>query len=333
MRTVKNILITGGCGFIGTNFIKMLLDETPSFTGRVVNIDKLTYAGHPENLAGYEQNSRYYFVEGDINNRALIDELLIKYQIDTVCHFAAESHVDNSITDPYNFIQTNIVGTFTLLEACRHAKHKIHFHHISTDEVYGSLGSTGFFYEDTAYNPRSPYSASKAGSDHLVMAYHHTYKLSVTLSNCSNNYGPYQDREKLIPLMIGNLINKKPLPVYGKGLNIRDWVHVRDHNQAVWLILNKGAEGKKYNIGSCNEQRNIDLVNKLCELVAKHTGEQEEALKALITYVKDRAGHDFRYAINCDAIAADLGWHAAIPFDEGLEQTVLWYIEKYKAKL
>ncbi|MDL2229949.1 dTDP-glucose 4,6-dehydratase [Treponema sp. OttesenSCG-928-L16] len=337
MRNLKNILVTGGCGFIGCNFIRMLLERTPDFTGRVINLDALTYAGNAESLADIEKRFgglRYFFEHGDICDRPLAEKLFRKYKIDTVVHFAAESHVDRSILGPEAFIKTNVMGTFALLDTARYAweeaaggiRDDVLFHHISTDEVYGSLGETGYFSETTAYDPRSPYSASKASSDHLVSAYHHTYGLPITLSNCSNNYGPYQFPEKLIPLMIFNMLEGKPLPVYGDGKNIRDWVYVEDHNRAIWTIMNKGRSGEKYNIGGGNEWENIRLLNALIDIIAEKTGRNAEAIRNTISFVKDRPGHDRRYAIDCTKIKKELGWKQKADFREGLELTVDWYL-------
>jgi dTDP-glucose 4,6-dehydratase len=332
MRKLHNILVTGGAGFIGSNFIRYLFHQK-NFTGRIVNLDMLTYAGNLENLADIaaeHEGTRYAFIRGDICDRALVDRVFSEHDIDTVVHFAAESHVDRSIHGPAEFIQTNIMGTFTLLDAARarwQGRDDAHFHHISTDEVYGSLGDTGYFYESTPYDPRSPYSASKASSDHLVNAYCHTYGLSVTISNCSNNYGPYQFPEKLIPLMINNIREEKPLPIYGDGKNIRDWLHVDDHNSAVWAILNGGRKGETYNIGGENEWENIRLVHVLCEKIAVRGGKDREYYKKLLTYVKDRAGHDRRYAINCDKIKKELGWKQSYDFDRGLDMTIGWYLD------
>ncbi len=425
MRTFHNILVTGGAGFIGSNFIRYLFSQ-PEFQGRVVNLDLLTYAGNLENLADIEARygerrargssdspdgetpnfgrsefrpntadltARYIFVQGDIRDRSLVQEVFQEYEIDCVVHFAAESHVDRSILGPEAFITTNVLGTYTLLDVARHAwKDKIGqyfaeaavkgqntqgsagvgissiatdpkkpgnqekfaqgsaalstghsrpsdpslssdlsdtpvlFHHISTDEVYGSLGETGYFTESTPYDPRSPYSASKAGSDHLVMAYYHTYGLPVTLTNCSNNYGPYQFPEKLIPLMILNVIEGKPLPVYGDGKNIRDWLYVEDHAAAVWRVIQEGRVGETYNIGGENEWENIRLVHRLIEIVAMETGKDAETLRRLITFVKDRPGHDRRYAIDCSKIKQELGWKQSVSFEEGLRRTVRWYL-------
>jgi len=325
------ILVTGGAGFIGSNFIHYLFKQA-DFKGIVVNVDKLTYAGNLENLAEIEKNyagKRYFFEKADICNQENISAVFAKYAIDTVVNFAAESHVDRSIFGPKEFIQTNIIGTFTLLEAARKAwgaRENVLFHHVSTDEVYGSLGESNFFHENTPYDPHSPYSASKAASDHLVSAYFHTYHLPVTISNCSNNYGPYHFPEKLIPLMILNMLDEKPLPVYGDGKNVRDWLFVEDHCSAIFAILKKGRRGETYNIGGGNEWTNIDLVTKLCETVAKKKNKPSDYFKKLITYVNDRPGHDRRYAINCDKIKKELGWKQSVTFAEGLDRTVSWYL-------
>ncbi len=331
-RTLKNILVTGGAGFIGSNFIRYLFKDV-TFSGRVINLDKLTYAGNLENLTDVDsefRGKRYFFEEGDICDYAKVCEVFNKYEIDTVVHFAAESHVDRSIHGPKEFIQTNIVGTFTLLEVAREkwvGRSDVLFHHISTDEVYGSLGDSGYFTENTPYDPRSPYSASKASSDHIVSAYHHTYGLPVTISNCSNNYGPYQFPEKLIPLMILNMKDEKPLPVYGDGKNVRDWLYVEDHCSAIWLVLQQGRLGETYNVGGENEWENIKLLNVLCEKVAEAIGKSGDYYKKLITFVKDRAGHDRRYAINCDKIKSELGWKQKYDFTGGLKDTLAWYME------
>jgi len=331
MRKLHHVLVTGGAGFIGSNFIRGLLADG-DFDGQVINVDLLTYAGNLESLADVEAlygGKRYFFERADIRDADLMAQIVKKYRIDTVVHFAAESHVDRSITGPGEFIGTNILGTYTLLETVRREwkdRDDVLFHHISTDEVYGSLGSTGLFTETTAYDPRSPYSASKASSDHLVMAYHHTYGLPVTLSNCSNNYGPYQFPEKLIPLIILNILDKKPLPVYGDGKNVRDWIYVEDHNSAVRLILKKGVDGEKYNVGGESERENIWIVQTLCDLVARETGTSAEENRALITFVKDRPGHDRRYAIDCSKIKRELGWSQSTTFPEGLAATVRWYL-------
>ena len=331
-RTLTNIMVTGGAGFIGSNFIRYLFKKT-DFSGLVVNVDKLTYAGNLASLSDIASeygDKRYFFEKADIADKKLIKNILEKYRIDTIVHFAAESHVDRSILGPGEFIETNIIGTFNLLENARNywkGKNNVLFHHVSTDEVYGSLGEDGYFYENTAYDPRSPYSASKASSDHLVRAYYYTYNLPVTVSNCSNNYGPYQFPEKLIPVMIENMLNGKELPVYGDGKNIRDWLYVEDHNDAVWLIMKKGRTGESYNIGGENEWENIRLVNVLCEIAAGEIGKPKDYYKRLITFIKDRPGHDRRYAINCDKIKKELGWHQSYRFKEGLRKTVKWYLD------
>ncbi len=341
MPHFKNVLVTGGAGFIGSNFVRYLFTPEAGFEGRLVNLDKLTYAGNPLNLEDIETvygtgdgNGRYVFLRGDICDADLVNRIFTEYDIDTVFHLAAESHVDRSIHGPAEFIRTNITGTFNLLEAARNrwvrsggAAEGSPLHQVGTEEGYGSLGPEGYFTEKTPYDPRSPYSASKAASDHLVMSYHHTYRLPVTLSNCSNNYGPYHFPEKLIPLMIFNMLDEKPLPVYGDGKNIRDWLHVYDHNEAVWSIAKKGTRGECYNIGGENEWENIRLVHVLCERVAGATGKDPGYYKKLITFVKDRPGHDRRYAIDCSKIKNDLGWNRRYSFEEGLEQTVRWYLE------
>ncbi len=337
---MKNILVTGGLGFIGSNFIRYLFEKT-DFKGKIINYDKVTYAANFENLVDIEKkySRRYFFVKGDIIDYKKVFETLKKYDVDMVVHFAAESHVDRSILGPDEFIKTNIEGTFVLLKAClnfREIKKNIRFHHISTDEVYGSLGSEGYFYETTPYAPRSPYSASKAASDHLVRAFYHTYKLPVTISNCSNNYGPYQFPEKLIPLMIINAIEGKELPVYGDGKNVRDWIYVEDHCSALWLILNKGKIGETYNVGGECEKENIEVVKKICNVLEEFLPSTEnKKLKCkkytdLIKFVKDRPGHDRRYAIKCDKIKKELGWKQNYDFETGIRNTVKWYIENIK---
>lgn len=347
MRNLRNILVTGGAGFIGSNFIRYLFGKSTAgenlfkdgdFSGTVVNVDSLTYAGNLENLADIEREfggKRYFFEKNDICDGQEIQRIFEKYDIDTVIHFAAESHVDRSILGPEAFVKTNVMGTFNLLDTAKKFwsdgkggfRDGVLFHHISTDEVYGSLGETGYFREDTPYDPRSPYSASKASSDHLVMAYFHTYGLPVTLSNCTNNYGPYQFPEKLLPLMISNIRDGKKLPVYGKGDNIRDWIYVEDHNRAVWMIVNKGRTGEKYNIGGENEWQNIKLLHKVIELTAREIGKPVEEIKKTITFVKDRPGHDKRYAIDCSKIKRELGWERKMSFEEGLLETVRWYLK------
>ncbi len=327
---MKNILVTGGSGFIGANFIRYLLSED-DYSGRIVNMDLLTYAGNPENLSGIEKSThgRYVFVHADICDAAAVKKVFETYEIDTVCHFAAESHVDRSIVAPDAFVNTNILGTFTLLEeARRHLSRLKRFHHVSTDEVYGSLGKDGFFSETTPYDPSSPYSASKAASDHLVRAYHRTYQVPVSISNCSNNYGPYQFPEKLIPLMILNALAGKPLPVYGKGINVRDWLFVRDHCSAVWTILQNGRPGETYNVGGECEIPNIELVQTLCDILDEMVPPEHNRPRSdLITFVNDRPGHDFRYAIDCSKLKNELHWHPMASFDTGIRQTVQWYLD------
>ena len=335
MSKLTNILVTGGAGFIGVNFIRFLFKEgyvKPEFKGRIINLDALTYAGNIISLKEISAkfgDSRYFFEKGNICDRPLVEAIFEKYDIDTVVHFAAESHVDRSILNPETFINTNVLGTFTLLETARNAwkdSGDVLFHHVSTDEVYGSLGETGHFTENTPYAPRSPYSASKSASDHLAMSYYHTYGLPVTISSCSNNYGPYQFPEKLIPLMILNMLEGKPLPVYGDGRNIRDWVFVEDHSSAVWTILQKGIAGEKYNVGGENEWENIKLLNELIDIFAAKTYSDPKAIRSTITYVKDRPGHDRRYAIDCYKLKHELGWKQSVNFKEGLERTVDWYL-------
>lgn len=327
---MKTILVTGGCGFIGGNFIRYVLEET-DFSGRIVNYDVLTYAGNRRSLADVEARfpDRYVFVRGDILDRAKLDEVFDRRNVDAVCHFAAESHVDRSILGPDAFIKTNILGTHTLLEAARARLDRMTlFHHVSTDEVYGSLGDEGFFTETTPYDPSSPYSASKAGSDHLVNAYHRTYGLPVTISNCSNNYGPFQFPEKLIPLMILNAVEGKPLPVYGDGKNVRDWLYVRDHCAAVWRIMTAGKRGETYNVGGNNEIENIRVVETVCALLDEMLGLRDEGPRAsLIAFVKDRPGHDRRYAIDASKIKADLGWTPEESFETGIRRTIKWYLD------
>ena len=324
----ENLLVTGGCGFIGSNFIRHLLTDG-RFQGRIINTDCLTYAGNPDNLKGVKEAhpERYFFEKADICDMDALRGIFDRHRIDAVCHFAAESHVDRSIKKPDSFVQTNIIGTFNLLEAARGGGSRFRiFHHISTDEVYGSLGREGYFTEETPYRPNSPYSASKASSDHLVRAYHETYGLPTTISNCSNNYGPYQFPEKLIPLIVLNARDGKPLPVYGDGRNVRDWLYVTDHCEAIRTIMEKGARGETYNIGGHAEMENITIVEMICDLV----DEIEPAgapRRRLITFVKDRPGHDRRYAIDFSKLSGELGWKPAESFASGLRKTVLWYLE------
>jgi len=325
-RKIKNILVTGGAGFIGSAFIRHLLSPQAQFEGICVNLDALTYAGNLENLRSIENDSRYCFEHGDIRNQHLIEHLCQEHAIEAIIHFAAESHVDRSILGPQAFIETNVNGTLQLLEVVRRNPH-IHFHHVSTDEVYGSLGATGYFTEETPYQPNSPYSASKAASDHLVRAYGHTYGLSTCISNCSNNYGPYHFPEKLIPVIILNCLDNKPLPIYGNGLNIRDWLHVEDHVRALHLLLYKGCKGETYNIGGGNELTNIDLVHEIIRIVAEIQCKPLKQLESLISYVPDRLGHDLRYAIDFSKIQNKFGWQPYHQFSDGLRQTIEWYIQ------
>lgn len=325
-RKVQNILVTGGAGFIGSAFIRTLLSSSLSFKGTCVNLDALTYAGNLNNLKSIESDPRYIFEKGDIRQQALIEYLCQEHAIDTIIHFAAESHVDRSISGPQVFIETNVLGTFHLLEAVR-KNPSIHFHHVSTDEVYGSLNTEGHFTEESPFRPNSPYSASKAASDHLVRAYHQTYHLSTCISHCSNNYGPYHNPEKLIPLMILNCLEGKPLPIYGKGINVRDWLHVEDHANALYLLLRKASKGETYDIGGESERRNLDLIYEIIRLISEIQGTSFQKLEKLITFVPDRPGHDFRYAIDCSKIKRDFGWKPSREFSEGLRETILWYIE------
>ena len=327
---MKNMLVTGGCGFIGTNFIRYLLD-LDDFHGRVVNLDCLTYAGNHANLQGVDSAypERYAFVHGDICDRETLVTVFDRFEIDSVCHFAAESHVDRSIVGPERFVQTNINGTFNLLEEVRARADKIErFHHISTDEVYGSLGDSGYFREDTPYDPSSPYSASKAASDHLVNAYARTYGIPVTISNCSNNYGPYQFPEKLIPLVILNALEGRELPVYGDGGNVRDWLYVTDHCSAIWMIMKQGRAGETYNVGGRCERKNIDVVKTICNLLDNYRPlENGTSRKELIRFVNDRPGHDRRYAIDCSKLMSALAWQPQESFESGLAKTIDWYLE------
>jgi len=324
----KTILITGGAGFIGSHVVRLFVNKYPDY--KIVNLDKLTYAGNLANLTDIENKTNYEFVKADIVDAQAMNDLFEKYRFDGVIHLAAESHVDRSIANPMEFIMTNIVGTVNLLNAARIVwKDNMEgkrFYHISTDEVYGSLGEEGFFTEETAYDPRSPYSASKASSDHLVRAYFHTYKLPVVISNCSNNYGQFQFPEKLLPLSINNINHNKPIPIYGKGENIRDWLYVVDHARAIDLIYHEGKTGDTYNIGGNNEWTNIDLIHKLCEIMDRKLNREPGSSIKLITYVKDRAGHDLRYAIDSSKLQNELGWKPSLQFEEGMEITVDWYL-------
>lgn len=326
---MKTILITGGAGFIGSHLIRLFVNKYPNYN--IINLDKLTYAGNLANLTDIENASNYEFIKGDIVDGDFIQGLFEENTIDAVIHLAAESHVDRSISNPMEFIQTNIVGTVNLLNAAKRSwKDKMEgklFYHISTDEVYGSLGETGLFTETTAYDPHSPYSASKASSDHLVRSYHDTFGLPIVISNCSNNYGGYQFPEKLIPLFIHNIKNNKPLPVYGKGENVRDWLYVEDHTAAIDLIFHKGRNGETYNIGGNNEWTNIDLIRVVCKTMDRKLNRDEGSSEQLITFVKDRAGHDMRYAIDSSKLQNELNWKPSLQFEEGIEKTINWYLE------
>ena len=326
---MHSILITGGAGFIGSHLVRLFVTQYPMY--KIVNLDKLTYAGNLGNLKDIEGHANYHFVKGDITNLSLLSQLFNDHRFTAVLHCAAESHVDRSIADPLAFVNTNVMGTAALLQAANNfwgtdSKDKI-FYHISTDEVFGSLGASGFFTEETAYDPRSPYSASKASSDHMVRAFYHTYKLPVKISNCSNNHGPYHFPEKLIPLCIHNIINNKPLPIYGKGENIRDWLYVEDHVKAIDLIFHKGRVGETYAIGGNNEWTNIKLVKELCRQMDEKLGREKGTSEKLITYVKDRAGHDMRYAIDSSKLKNELGWEPLLQFEEGISKTIDWYLD------
>jgi dTDP-glucose 4,6-dehydratase len=324
----KNIMITGGAGFIGSHVVRLFVNQYPQY--QVINLDALTYAGNLENLKDIENKPNYRFVKANILDSEALEKVFDAYSITDVIHLAAESHVDRSIVSPLDFVYTNIIGTVNLLNTARkkwaadYSKHR--FYHISTDEVYGSLGETGFFTEETAYDPRSPYSASKASSDHFVRAYHETYHLQTIVSNCSNNYGPYHFPEKLIPLFINNIINGKPLPVYGDGKYTRDWLYVKDHATAIDAVFHKGITGETYNIGGFNEWKNIDLVKLLCKLMDEKLGRSAGTSEQLITYVKDRPGHDRRYAIDAGKINKALGWKPSVTFEQGLAETIDWYL-------
>jgi len=326
---MKKVLITGGAGFIGSHVVRLFVNKYPDY--QIFNLDKLTYAGNLENLRDIENASNYIFIKGDIVDGSFIDDLFEKNQFDRIIHLAAESHVDRSITNPLDFIHTNVIGTVNLLNAAKTAwKDKSEgklFYHVSTDEVYGSLDHGGFFLETTSYDPQSPYSASKASSDHFVRAYKNTYGIPIVISNCSNNYGPNQFPEKLIPLFINNILNENPLPVYGKGENVRDWLYVVDHARAIDVIFHWGKIGETYNIGGFNEWKNLDLIKVLCKTVDRKIGRPEGSSEKLITYVKDRAGHDLRYAIDASKIMNELGWKPSLQFEEGIDKTVDWYLE------
>ncbi|MEP0366633.1 MAG: dTDP-glucose 4,6-dehydratase [Cyclobacteriaceae bacterium] len=324
---MKKILITGGAGFIGSHVVRLFVNQYPDY--QIYNLDKLTYAGNLENLRDIENADNYEFIKGDICDGDFLISLFDKCEFDGVIHLAAESHVDRSITNPLAFVETNVLGTVTLLNVAKNAwegKEGKRFYHVSTDEVYGSLGEEGFFLENTPYDPKSPYSASKAASDHFVRAYHNTFDLPVVLSNCSNNYGSHHFPEKLIPLIINNIQNNKPLPIYGKGENIRDWLFVEDHARAIDVIYHKGVDGETYNIGGFNEWKNIDLVRLLCQIMDRKLEREQGTSEKLITYVKDRAGHDMRYAIDATKLKNELGWGPSLQFEEGLEKTVDWYL-------
>lgn len=325
---MKTILITGGAGFIGSHLVRLFVNKYPDY--KIVNLDSLTYAGNLENLSDVADKANYTFVKGDICDKQLVKELFSEYNFDGVIHLAAESHVDRSIDDPDSFLHTNVYGTLNLLQNALKAwtdKAGKLFYHVSTDEVYGSLGETGYFTEETAYDPRSPYSASKASSDHLVRAFFHTYGLPVVISNCSNNYGPNQFPEKLIPLVINNIKNNKALPIYGDGKYTRDWLYVVDHAQAIDTVFHKGKTGETYNIGGNNEWKNIDLVTKMCDIMDGMLDRPAGTNRQLITFVKDRPGHDKRYAIDASKIKRELGWEPSVKPDGGLEMTIRWYLD------
>jgi dTDP-glucose 4,6-dehydratase len=319
------LLVTGGAGFIGSNFVQHVIDR--SEVERLINVDCLTYAGHLENLTAVAKHPKYTFLRLDIRDKAAVADTVRAYNVTHIVHLAAESHVDRSISGPGDFIHTNVVGTFHLLEACRASNTVLRFHHVSTDEVYGSLGPSGYFTESTPYAPNSPYSASKAGSDMLVRAYHHTYGLPAVVTNCSNNYGPYQFPEKLIPVVIESVLQRRSIPVYGDGMNVRDWLYVRDHAEALWQVLTHGKDGETYNIGGNNEWPNIRIVELICDLIDELAPTVAGKSRKLITFVKDRPGHDRRYAIDATKIARELGWKPAYTFERGIRETVQWYLD------
>jgi dTDP-glucose 4,6-dehydratase len=326
---MKNVLVTGGAGFIGSHLVRLFVNKYPEY--HIINLDILTYAGNLKNLKDIESNENYTFVKCDICDFKKVKKIFKDYEIDSVIHLAAESHVDRSIIDPFSFAQTNVMGTLNLLQVAKeywsnNFKNKL-FYHVSTDEVYGSLGEEGYFTEESAYDPHSPYSASKASSDHFVRAFASTYGLPIVISNCSNNYGPYQFPEKLIPLFINNIVNNKPLPVYGKGENVRDWLFVSDHARAIDIIFHKGNLGETYNIGGVNEWKNIELVKLLISTVDRLLSRKKGFSSKLITYVSDRAGHDLRYAIDSTKLMDELGWEPSLQFEQGIEKTVAWYLE------
>ncbi|HRE74174.1 MAG TPA: dTDP-glucose 4,6-dehydratase [Flavobacteriales bacterium] len=324
MGSTTKILITGGAGFIGSHVVRRFIKNYPSY--QIYNLDKLTYAGNLENLRDIDKSPNYHFIKGDIVDSEFIQQLFSEHDFDGIIHLAAESHVDRSIANPIEFVMTNVVGTVNLLNAARKGDKKRRFYHISTDEVYGSLGTSGLFSEQTKYDPHSPYSASKASSDHFVRAYYDTYGLDIVISNCSNNYGPNHFPEKLIPLSINNIRNNNALPVYGKGENVRDWLYVEDHASAIDLIYHKGKSGETYNVGGLNEWKNIDLIRFLCKTMDVKLGREIGTSERLITFVKDRAGHDLRYAIDASKLRNELGWKPSVTFEEGLEKTVEWYL-------
>lgn len=325
-RSLTSLLVTGGAGFIGSAFVKYLL-RASEFRGTIVTLDKLTYAGSLANLEGFLEHPRHRFVEADICDEKVVEAVCLDAGVDTIVHFAAETHVDRSIASAEPFVRANVLGTMHLLEVVRRLK-GVHFHHISTDEVYGSLGESGTFTEQSLYRPNSPYAASKAASDHFVRAYAHTYGVSTTVSHCSNNYGPGQHAEKLIPRMITSALQGDPLPIYGRGANVRDWLYIDDHAEAIWTILQKGKRGQTYDIGGGTELTNLELVKRLLPLVAQEGGRELKALEKLITYVADRPGHDFRYSIQGEKMRRELKWQAKILLDTGLLRTVKWYVQR-----